>query len=268
MVKRIEPTKKQPKPMVNEPPPSKDLTERVSANITARRKALGLTQVQLAARLTLTAETVSRFERGAHLPSLATLESLAAALELTVGDLLAEQVRAVDEPSLMVASWLRPLSPDDRDFVQGVLRMCCDRLAQRPLPVASGELTYEVAAAAQYRTKQNLEEMIDVVLNLIAAGGQVVLRVKIAPPPRSGMQEAIGALIPVTTDNVYELYRHVPAVRDTVLARFPGADKLEKLAEKAKQQAKKRIGSMEKHRDALGQVVAMATDRVDDYDAN
>lgn len=76
----------------------------------------------------------------------------------------------------------------------------------------------------------------------------------------------------MTTDNVYELYRHVPAVRDTVLARFPDADKLErrdqKLAEKAKQQAKKRIGSMEKHRDALGQVVAKATDRVDDYDAN
>lgn len=53
-----------------------DLAVRLSRNMTARRHALGLTQAQVAERLCLDTETVSRFERGKHLPSLVTLERL------------------------------------------------------------------------------------------------------------------------------------------------------------------------------------------------
>lgn len=46
--------------------------------IAGRRRELGLTQAQLAARMHLTDKAVSRWERGVGLPDLATLEPLAA----------------------------------------------------------------------------------------------------------------------------------------------------------------------------------------------
>jgi transcriptional regulator with XRE-family HTH domain len=60
------------------PPETADLplSVRLSRNISARRRSLGLTQAQLAERLGVDTETLSRFERGKHLPSLSTLERL------------------------------------------------------------------------------------------------------------------------------------------------------------------------------------------------
>lgn len=56
--------------------------------IAGRRRELGLTQAQLAARLHLTDKAVSRWERGVGLPDLATLEPLAAALEVSLAELM------------------------------------------------------------------------------------------------------------------------------------------------------------------------------------
>ena len=66
------------------------LAVRLSRNIASRRRELNLTQAQLAERLCVDTETLSRFERGKHLPSLATLERLAAQLQTTVAILLEE----------------------------------------------------------------------------------------------------------------------------------------------------------------------------------
>lgn len=56
--------------------------------IAGRRRELRLTQAQLAARLHLTDKAVSRWERGVGLPDLATLEPLAAALEVSLAELM------------------------------------------------------------------------------------------------------------------------------------------------------------------------------------
>ncbi len=45
-------------------------------NIAGRRKILGLTQAVLAEQLGIDTVTVSRFERGSHLPSLLRLEHI------------------------------------------------------------------------------------------------------------------------------------------------------------------------------------------------
>jgi transcriptional regulator with XRE-family HTH domain len=81
---------------------------RLSRNITARRRALALTQAQVAERLGLDTETVSRFERGKHLPSLITLERLARVLVTTVGELLAEEPIKPDDQSFIIASDFSP----------------------------------------------------------------------------------------------------------------------------------------------------------------
>lgn len=112
------------------PPPS-DLAARLSRNMTARRHALGLTQAQVAERLSLDTETVSRFERGKHLPSLATLERLSGLLLTTMGELLAEVPHQADDDALTITSWLAALEPADKAFARGLLKQCCDYLVVR-----------------------------------------------------------------------------------------------------------------------------------------
>jgi transcriptional regulator with XRE-family HTH domain len=60
----------------------------LAKNIAARRKALSLTQAQLAEALAVDTETFARFERGKHLPSLYTLERLAVLLRISASELL------------------------------------------------------------------------------------------------------------------------------------------------------------------------------------
>jgi transcriptional regulator with XRE-family HTH domain len=56
------------------------LAKRLGGNLSERRKQLGWTQEMVAERVGVDAETISRIERGAHLPSLPTLDRLAVAL--------------------------------------------------------------------------------------------------------------------------------------------------------------------------------------------
>jgi len=60
----------------------------VGQNVKRLREAKGLTQQQIAVAADLAVPTVSRIERGATRPDLATLEALAGPLGVTVVDLL------------------------------------------------------------------------------------------------------------------------------------------------------------------------------------
>ncbi len=105
------------------------LVLRVAQNIGTRRRALGLTQAQLAERLGVDTETLSRFERGKHAPTLKNLVRLAGLLQTTVAELLAEVHPDADDEVSMLSAWLAPLTSQDRDFAKGVLKHCCDYLS-------------------------------------------------------------------------------------------------------------------------------------------
>ena len=62
--------------------------ERFGAFVAERRRALGLTQKELARRLHLTDKAVSKWERGLGFPDIAVLEPLAGELEVAVTELL------------------------------------------------------------------------------------------------------------------------------------------------------------------------------------
>ena len=106
---------------------------RLSKNIANRRRELGLTQAQLAERMGIEPETLSRFERGKHLPSLGTLEKLADLLLIPVADLLAEQPKTADEDALVITSWLAGLNSNDRAFLYSILKQSCDYLTTTPI---------------------------------------------------------------------------------------------------------------------------------------
>ena len=62
--------------------------QKVGAFIATRRKALGMTQRALAEQLHVTNKAISKWETGAGFPDVGSLEPLAAALEVSVVELL------------------------------------------------------------------------------------------------------------------------------------------------------------------------------------
>ncbi|MGM9482938.1 helix-turn-helix domain-containing protein [Roseateles sp. NT4] len=107
-----------------------ELPSRLGRNLAARRKGLGLTQADVAERLGVDTETLSRFERGKHVPSLLTLERVAAVLGTTCGALLEEAPPEPSSDALMIESWLSGLSAKDAAFARRMLKACCDYLAR------------------------------------------------------------------------------------------------------------------------------------------
>lgn len=117
--------------MVDRQKESERLAKRLGKNIAERRKQLEWTQEQVAERVGVDAETISRFERGANLPLLLTLEKLSTALRLSVGDLLSKHRLEAAREAAVFDALIADLSPDDREFVMAVARNCCDYLVNR-----------------------------------------------------------------------------------------------------------------------------------------
>lgn len=63
----------------------------VGANITARRRVMGLNQASFAERLGIGADSLSRIERGLVAPRFPRLEQMAELLECSVADLFCTQ---------------------------------------------------------------------------------------------------------------------------------------------------------------------------------
>ncbi|MDD5240685.1 MAG: helix-turn-helix transcriptional regulator [Sulfuricella sp.] len=107
------------------------LSKRLGGNIAVRRKALRLTQEQLAHRLEVEPETISRMERGMTAPSLKTLEKLGEILAVRMADLLDEQSPAPPDGVLAIAAWIAVLSEKDEAFVMDCLRRMVAHLDHR-----------------------------------------------------------------------------------------------------------------------------------------
>lgn len=104
------------------------LAKRLGKRIAEWRKRLDWTQEQLAERMRVDAETISRFERGVNLPSLPTLDRMATVLKVNVGDLLSRTEPAQPDEAAMLATMLSDLSAADRAFIVRQLGGWCEHL--------------------------------------------------------------------------------------------------------------------------------------------
>ena len=103
----------------------------LAKNIAARRKALSLTQAQLAEAIEVDTETLGRFERGKHLPSLQTLARLGAHLQISASELLDDAPVPTPSDLSQVSAWLLPLNSVDREFVLKLIEVQCGLLRSR-----------------------------------------------------------------------------------------------------------------------------------------
>jgi len=100
----------------------KYLSRSVGALISVRRKALGLTQGELAERVNIEQESMSRIETGAITPSLSRLVSLADALDCPVEALLRPASPRKQDQALVMAELLSGLNSAERAFALGVVK--------------------------------------------------------------------------------------------------------------------------------------------------
>jgi transcriptional regulator with XRE-family HTH domain len=96
---------------------------RLGARIKARRLALSMKQDQLADRLGVEVNTVSRMECGTHLPSLTRLEQVAVALEVSVASLLGDATTNVHDQTELLNGALDGLTPRERGLVVEIANM-------------------------------------------------------------------------------------------------------------------------------------------------
>lgn len=106
------------------------LAVRLGTKIATLRKTRSWTQADLAERVGVDTETISRFERGATLPSLMTLEKISRSLQVGIGELLAETSVQPDDQAVMLSAWLAELDEVNRTFVVDLIRRTCDHLRQ------------------------------------------------------------------------------------------------------------------------------------------
>lgn len=104
------------------------LGKKLGQRIAGCRKSLNWTQDQLAERLEVDAETISRFERGAAVPSLVTLDRLAAILKVSIADLMADASATPTDQAIRISAWLEPLPAEDSDYVLEQIKGLCEHL--------------------------------------------------------------------------------------------------------------------------------------------
>ena len=104
------------------------LPKRLGKNLAKTRKARGWTQAALAEHVGMEPESISRFERGATLPSLATLEQIAAFLDTSIADLLAEYPDSAYTEVQRMSALMADLDPDARASVLTIVKTICAAL--------------------------------------------------------------------------------------------------------------------------------------------
>lgn len=107
------------------------LGKRLGQQIAARRKAIDLTQDQLAERLEVDAETISRFERGVTVPSLVTLDRLARVLSSSTASLLSEASAAPSDQAMQISYMLANLPSEDSEFVVSQIKALCGHIQRK-----------------------------------------------------------------------------------------------------------------------------------------
>jgi transcriptional regulator with XRE-family HTH domain len=90
--------------------------------IRQQRRRLGMTQAQLATLIKTQSDSISRIERGHHQPSLARLEKIASALEISPEALIARASHSPSREILALLKEIESLHPDAQSFVLESLR--------------------------------------------------------------------------------------------------------------------------------------------------
>ena len=104
------------------------LTASIGRAIAQKRSDAGMTQDQVAGKLGIGIEAVSRMERGVAVPSVARLYELAELFGCEAVDLLTVGSSHVDDQARHLKTMLEPLGTEDRELVMRLVEQLTERL--------------------------------------------------------------------------------------------------------------------------------------------
>lgn len=99
-----------------------DLAKQLGARIALRRRERGWTQADLAEKLQVETETVSRFERGHAMPSLKRLALAAHVLDVSLADLVGGASQLAGDTAGELMEILKEVTPRQRMVLLQVVR--------------------------------------------------------------------------------------------------------------------------------------------------
>lgn len=109
----------------------KKISQTVGAAIASHRVRAGLTQEDVAERLGVGNEAISRLERGIVLPSIPRLSELAELFDCRIDELLLTASDRVPDQVAAMESHLSDLSPEDRAFIVNQARATASYLRSK-----------------------------------------------------------------------------------------------------------------------------------------
>ena len=109
---------------------SKQLAELVGQAIARQRSRCKLSQEQVAEKLGIGSEAVSRIERGIVMPNIERLVELAGIFGCETADLLTAGSSRPEDQARRLYDLLSTLDTDDRALVMGVVERLVDRLGR------------------------------------------------------------------------------------------------------------------------------------------
>lgn len=104
------------------------LAKTLGSAIALERQKQGITQSVLAEMIGVEQETISRFERGATIPTLSRLNDIANALSCPLDFLIRSGSTRHEDVTQRIAVSIQSLSPEDRALVGSMVDRLCLRL--------------------------------------------------------------------------------------------------------------------------------------------
>ena len=95
----------------------RSITRIAAENIARKRKSCGLTQQQVAERMSVEKESISRMESGKISLSLDRLQQFASIYGCSVSELLRESSQEAEEQAQVIVDLMSSLAPEERDAV-------------------------------------------------------------------------------------------------------------------------------------------------------
>jgi transcriptional regulator with XRE-family HTH domain len=109
----------------------KNFTLQVAESIKRCRDKASLTQDDVAEKLDIGLEAVSRIERGITIPTITRLAELADIFNCTLEDIIGNSSPRTQDQADYIAKLLTTLPTEDRQMVVEVVEKVCDRLKDR-----------------------------------------------------------------------------------------------------------------------------------------
>ena len=109
----------------------KTLAKGIGRAISKRRIASGLTQEDVAERLGVGNEAISRMERGSVIPTILRLVELADIFDCPIGELLFETSNRPEDQAQVVTKMLEKLTVNDRAIILDILEKLTDRMRRK-----------------------------------------------------------------------------------------------------------------------------------------